>query len=62
MKELIKVIGMKNYIVYLLFIVLEILINLPFNVIKVISYPFHYIYTKYFDTEYFFPLTKIKKS
>jgi len=61
MKELFKAIGMKNYIVYLFLLILEILINLPFNIIKAILYPFYYIYTKYFDTEYFFPLTKIKK-
>lgn len=61
MEELIKAIGIKNYIVYLLFLVLEILINLPFNIIKAILYPFHYIYTKYFYKKYFFPLTRIKK-
>ena len=61
MREIAKAIGMKNYIVYLLLLALEILINLPFNIIKAVLYPFHYIYFRYFDTEYFFALTRIKR-
>lgn len=60
MKELLKILGIKDFIVWAILYILETLINLPFYIIKVVLYPFYYTYNKFFDKKSMFYLTKIK--
>lgn len=64
MKKLIKVIGIKDYLIYLLLIFLETILNLPYKIIKFILFiPYkilEFLVEKFFYKEQFISLTKIK--
>ncbi len=64
MKKLIKAIGIKDYLIYLLLMFLEIILNLPYKIIKFILFiPYkilELLFDKCFYKDNLYPLTKIK--
>lgn len=60
-KEIIKAIGIKNTIIFYIFLDIETLINLPFWALKISLFPFYWIYNKFLDKEAMFYLRKIKR-
>ena len=61
MRELIRAIGIKHFVIYHTLAILEIIINTPFYIIKAILFPAWYIYNKWFDKTVMFGLLKIKR-
>mgnify|MGYP001623693834 CR=1 FL=1 len=47
--EIRKIIGTKDFIIILFLSLVEFILNLPYLIIKLISYPFWIVYDKYFD-------------
>ena len=61
MKEIIKAVGIKHFTVYMILAIIETIVNIPFYIVKVLLYPFWYIYRKCFDNKIMFNLLKFKK-
>lgn len=64
MKKLIKAIGIKDYLIYLLLIFLETILNLPYKIIKFILFiPYkilELLFDKFFYKDNLYSLTRIK--
>lgn len=60
-KEIVKAIGIRNSIIFYIFLFVETLINLPFYISKISLFPFYWIYNKFLDKEAIFYLRKIKR-
>lgn len=59
--EQIKLIGIKKYIIFLIFCFIETLINIPYHIFKCICFPFYLLYDRFmYANRNIFYLRKIK--
>jgi len=56
-----KELGKKDYVIFYILAIIEMLINIPFYIIKLLIFPFYYIYYKLLNRKAVFYLSEIPK-